>query len=90
MKKLLIAASTALFVFTSQAYGQQRCADASAIISYLFETFKEMPVWQGFAQNGTHIVLMQSGTGSWTLLAVKDGLACLLATGVGGDVAKGA
>ena len=59
-----------------------KCSDAQIVMNYFVDTHKETPVWVGKSVHNTHItLLMNSATGSWTIIEYGAELACVLGAG---------
>ena len=85
--------TTMAFLFcliSSIAHAQQiidlqkplKCSDAQVVMNYFVDTHKEIPVWVGKSVHNTHVtLLMNSATGSWTMIEYDTKLACVLGAG---------
>jgi hypothetical protein len=59
-----------------------KCSDAQVVMNYFVDIHKETPVWVGKSVHNTHVtLLMNSATGSWTMIEYDDRLACVLGAG---------
>ena len=51
-------------------------------MSYFRDNFKEMPLWVGKTNTGTHVTLLvNKETHTWTLIEYEANLACVLGAG---------
>lgn len=70
-------------LIAAQLAAQPLCGPAPEIKSSLQSRFGERPVWSGNTARG-RIVLLESRSGSWTLIILpNDDVACLIGTGQG-------
>lgn len=60
-----------------------RCGPSDAVMAHLFLRFAESEEASGRIEGRGRVVLMKSETGSWTLLHVHNGVACIMAGGEG-------
>jgi len=87
MKKLilpiLIAASAASSAFASDQQINVKCGDFNAIVKVLTEQYKELPntIMANSERETKYVFMTNTKTNTWTYLAVKDDVACVLATG---------
>ena len=87
MKKLLLTLSLAISVTRHSATITKKlvCDNTNIIFSGLTSKFGERPVFVGVGtedDKGTDVVLLvNSETGSWTLIQMKNDIACFLAMG---------
>lgn len=75
---------TALILATEPAPAQQGqfCDSERAMLDMLFRNYSEFPVFRGDAGQGRTLILTRAdGEGSWTLLTVTNGRACISAAG---------
>lgn len=70
-------------VIPNAAAQQPNCTQRSTFVRYLSETYAEMPVAVGIADNGNVTELLRSKTGnSWTIImTTPEGIACRIAAG---------
>lgn len=65
------------------------CDDTRTIVSFVMERYKEVPVWT--AQDGDnqsrYVLMINSNTGSWTLLQYTPQVACILGVGTKSNLA---
>jgi hypothetical protein len=60
------------------------CGDTNTITEKLRERFKEIPIIVGIADDGARSLMSlwtNVDNGSWTLVATKDQLSCIIGTG---------
>jgi hexokinase len=60
------------------------CGDTKVITEQLRERFKEIPIIMGIADDGAKSLMSlwtNVDNGSWTLVATKDELSCIIGTG---------
>lgn len=61
-----------------------RCAPVMVVLRALLDEFAELPVARGMSHGNTAVMVVASASGSWTILHLTgNGLACVLASGVG-------
>jgi len=59
-----------------------KCSDAQSVMNYFVDIHKETPVWVGKSVHDTHITLLiNSTTGSWTMIEYGNKIACVLGAG---------
>jgi len=59
-----------------------KCSDAQSVMNYFVDIHRETPVWVGKSVHDTHIVLLiNSTTGSWTMIEYGAKIACVLGAG---------
>jgi len=59
-----------------------KCSDAQVVMNYFVDIHKEIPVWVGKSVHDTHITLLiNSATGSWTMIEYGAKIACVLGAG---------
>jgi hypothetical protein len=83
-------ALVALFSMLVSASAQQICAPEAEIIRALQERADEFVQWRGVVNADVTLILTTSRGGGWTLLAVQDGIACVVAIGHAHELAHGA
>lgn len=87
MKKLFVALSMAMSITSHSATITKKllCENTTTIITALASKYGEKPVFAGVGtedDQGTNIVLvLNKDTGTWTLLQMRNDVACFLATG---------
>ena len=84
MRTFLAGCLLAAF-FVSDVYAQRACAPTEEALKYFRDSYNEMPAWGGMANGGIELELLQSENGTWTLISLQGGMACLVATGVEGN-----
>jgi hypothetical protein len=57
------------------------CAAPEAITKVLLDKYQERPDSHAIAQPGTPVMLYTSDAGTWTLVALANGQACVIAFG---------
>lgn len=76
-------------LIAAQLAAQPLCGPAPEVKASLQTRFGERPVWSGITKRG-QLVLMESRSGSWTLIIMpNDDVACLIGTGHGSKVEFG-
>lgn len=80
---IAVAIAALLFVATtSDAQQRQFCDSERAMEDMLYRNFTEFKVWAGDVAQGRKLILTRAdGEGSWTLLTVTEGKACISAAG---------
>lgn len=74
---LLVLANTAI------AKEGQACANRTAFLKHLSDTYKETPVAMGLAANGGLLEVIASEDGSWTIIVtMPNGISCGVASGM--------
>lgn len=59
-----------------------KCSKAEAVMNYFSENFREVPLWVGKTNTGTHITLLvNKETRSWTMIEYDANIACVLGAG---------
>lgn len=82
MRMLLLAASAAFFLSASPASAQTSCGDLATVLTQLNDRYGELPVGKGEDYRGGEIVVLANpDTGTFTVLYVMEGRACLMGGG---------
>lgn len=77
----LAVASGLLALLTKPAPAQQSfCDSRQAVLDWLRNGFAEFPTWIGNA-NGAEFIMTRADAGNWTIIVVREGKACLVASG---------
>lgn len=63
------------------------CMPEAAMMATLSERYGEIEVWRG-RNSGGELVLTVGRTGTWSIVAIGRGVACLRASGVAYDLAR--
>ncbi|MBN7755503.1 hypothetical protein JYP46_01585 [Nitratireductor aquimarinus] len=84
MRAMLAGCLMAAF-FVPAANAQRACAPTDEALKYFREQHEELPAWEGVANGGIELILLQSESGSWTLLSLQGAVACLVASGTDGN-----
>lgn len=85
---LLLAAFalvTVMLIYTSvKAEAQTLCAPAKALIEQFAKSHGETPVWGGVVPSDkgpVEVIILQSEKSTWTLISIRQGIACILTGG---------
>lgn len=88
--KLLLAAAITLTITASAAQekgtftvsGDMTCDNNGIIVETIIKEYKEKPFMFGLVPGGINVVLViNEKTKTWTILAIKDKMTCILAVG---------
>ena len=60
-----------------------RCMELEELSDYLRDAYEERRLAVADHENGNRVYLYTSGNGTWTLIEMTDGLACVNASGTG-------
>lgn len=94
MKKLFVVLSMAVSLASHGATITKKliCENTTTIFTALTSKYGEVPIFAGAGtddDSGTHIVtLVNTETGTWTMLQIRNDVACFLATGDGATFKK--
>jgi len=89
---VIAAMFAALILVTEPSKAQQRqfCDSERALLDMLFRNFTEFPVFRGDGTHGRKFILTRAdGEGSWTLIIVSEGNACIADAGARSKFDKG-
>jgi hypothetical protein len=90
MKKVLMAASAAFFAcMSTPALSQAPCGDEKTVLELLQDDYDEYVQWRGKGDRDVEFVLTTNAQGAWSLLAIRGGIACLVAAGEVSALSKG-
>jgi len=81
---LLLALSISVSAETSTITNTMPCGDTKTVINELREDYKEIPIIIGIANDNANSLMSlwtNVNDGSWTLVATKDQLSCIIGTG---------
>lgn len=79
MKTLILSAM--LLSLLSPAAAQSPCGPPNEIMAYLQEKYGEQPVMTGEINEKVGLLVTASKTGTWTIIVVQGGIACIKASG---------
>lgn len=82
---LLIAAALLLATFAADAQ-QQPCAPLKDVQKELSGKYGEHPAWVGIDNRGPVMMTMNPTTGTWSIIVLRNGLACFLGAGDRGQL----
>lgn len=77
-----------LLAGASPAHVQQQCAPYERAATMLKEKYSEARIWAGIMrmpQGAFEVELWQSEAGTWTMLALRGDMACMMHSGEGGE-----
>lgn len=80
----ILLLSSALVTHAETINSTMPCGDTKNITEILRERFKEIPIIVGIADDGVKSLMSlwtNVNNGSWTLVATKDELSCIIGTG---------
>ena len=60
-----------------------RCMELQALGDYLRDAYREKRLAVADHENGNRVYFYASGNGTWTMVEMTDGLACVSASGTG-------
>jgi hypothetical protein len=72
----------------AQMPGQQPCGNVAEVIVRLGTRYGEVPMMRGTLaapdnySNGDMLLMGNAATGSWTILTIKNGMACIVQAGM--------
>lgn len=85
---VLSLATIISLVFASPAAATVVCGKAKEMISAFKMQYSEVPMWRGTTGVGTTVVILESPSGTWTALQIKDEIACVVSSGEKSELAK--
>ena len=84
-----LIAMCVIALLTLAASAQQRiCGPEQIILSQIFAEHGEVEIWRGQANVG-EAVMTAAPDGSWTILAVNNGIACIVSGGLTSEFDRG-
>jgi hypothetical protein len=57
------------------------CSDPKTVIEGLSDQYQEQPFWSGRGTDSKYVLLVNSKTGSWSMVEYNDKIACVVGTG---------
>ena len=57
------------------------CSDPKTVIEGLSDQYQEQPFWSGRGRDSKYVLLVNSKTGSWSMIEYNDKVACIVGTG---------
>jgi len=57
------------------------CSDPKTVIEGLSDQYQEQPFWSGRGRESKYVLLVNSKTGSWSMVEYNDKIACIVGTG---------
>lgn len=91
MPKLFAAIAAALMLATVPAFAQQQaptCGPIDQAEHGLLKGYHEVRLWRGDTDQDVQFEITEAPDGAtWTLIAIRNGVACLMAAGTNGALA---
>lgn len=88
---VLLLGAAAIVAPVARAQGGPACAALAEMDKALAERFGEAQAWHGQENRGFQVRLyLNAGTGTWTLIIVRDGQACAVSAGEKGKAGPAA
>lgn len=81
---LVLSISVSAETITSTITSTMPCGDTKTVINELREDFKEIPIIIGIADDNANSLMSlwtNVNDGSWTLVATKDQISCIIGAG---------
>lgn len=82
----ILILSVALFAATYAFAQQPQCGPMAEVTKELSGKYGEHPAWVGSDARGPVMLTMNPNSGSWSFLAIRNGLACFLEAGQDGQL----
>ena len=82
----ILVLSIALLASTFAFAQQPQCGPMAEVRKELSGKYGEHPAWVGSDARGPVMLVMNPKTGTWSFLAIRNGLACFLGAGQDGQL----